>query len=237
MKMRPHLLVFCLFLTIFVLSGCLGSRSRVQEDESNTTTQGYTQEAVDDLKAEISRLTAKVEELEVKQNSLPVIEKIEDRITKLEEKQLEFQENIQKIKEDLPPPDPIVYFKKGKSAFDKDDHAAAVQFLTKYLETTKSGDGKTAQEAQFYIGESQYLQKNFKKAILAYDSVLRKFKHKRFQSKSLYKIALCFDSLGKEDEADAFYKELIQKYPKSREAKSARRNVKKPAKSSKNSKK
>lgn len=202
--------------------------TRKRQDETQTVDP--TQEIIDDLRAEVSRLSGKTEDLQIRQNSMPDLEKIEERISKLEEAQLEILEKIRKIEDDLPPPDPIVYYKKGKNLFSKDDYAGAVQFLTKYIESTKSKKGKTAQEAHFFIGESQYKQKNFKKAILAYDSVLRKYKHIRFQAKSLYGIGLCFDSLGKPKEADDFYKELVQKYPKSKQARLAKSKLKKSKK-------
>ena len=43
---------------------------------------------------------------------------------------------------------------------------------------------------------------------------------------ALYKIGLSFESLGMKDDAKGFYQELIEKHPKSQEAKKAKAKMK-----------
>jgi len=43
---------------------------------------------------------------------------------------------------------------------------------------------------------------------------------------ALYKIGMSFESLGMGEDAKGFYQELVEKYPKSPEAKKARKKVK-----------
>ncbi|MGZ3697637.1 MAG: tetratricopeptide repeat protein, partial [Bdellovibrionota bacterium] len=106
-----------------------------------------------------------------------------------------------------------------RAQFKAGNFSAAIETLTAYLKTAKKG--KT-EEATFLRAESYYKLKQYKKAIVDYSKFPEKYTHSKNMPQVLYKIGLCFDNLGMRDDAKGFYQELIEKFPKSPEAKKAR---------------
>lgn len=70
-------------------------------------------------------------------------------------------------------------------------------------------------------GEAAFKEKKWREAIVAYEKYRSTYpKGKNFLD-ATYKIGLCFHELGMKDEARAFYQEVVEKAPKSKEAKKA----------------
>lgn len=108
---------------------------------------------------------------------------------------------------------------------------AQVQALQSELKTNKSDTKKpsTSQKSSFDDGNEKFNQKDWKRAILAF----QKFREDNPKSakvpEAIYKIGVCFQELGMSNEAKAFYDEVVVKYPKSADAakaKSRLRNLK-----------
>jgi len=95
-----------------------------------------------------------------------------------------------------------------------------------------------AGNAQFWIGESYYAEKDFESAILAYETLIKNYSHNEKIPGALLKQGLSFAEIGDKKTAKVILDKLIEKYPDSREAALAKKKKaeldKKPVKAQKN---
>ena len=75
-----------------------------------------------------------------------------------------------------------------------------------------------AGNAQFWIGESYYAEKDFESAILAYETLIKNYLHNEKIPGALLKQGLSFAEIGDKKTAKVILEKLIEKYPDSREA-------------------
>ncbi len=87
-------------------------------------------------------------------------------------------------------------------------------------------DHKLVGNALFWIGETYYNQKNYDTAILAYESVIDKHPKNQKVPAAHLKQAYCFIKIGENVTARGLLSALIQKYPDSDVAKTARKKLK-----------
>jgi TolA-binding protein len=234
------------FATILALilsqTACLKTRAQLKEesDEPNTVSTpmavkqgpqdvvpqgGY---AVDEIKGEMTRMEGRLEDLERAQKAQPTgtptspddIKKLDGRITELEQAQANMLEALKKMQETGPPTtDPSELFKKGKNQVEAGNLEGSVEAFSGCLKIAK---GKIAEECAFNRAESYFALKDYKKAIVDFSKFPEKYTKSTYMPKALYRIGLSFDQLGMKDDAKGFYQELVEKYPKSPEAKKAK---------------
>jgi tol-pal system protein YbgF len=75
-----------------------------------------------------------------------------------------------------------------------------------------------AGNAQFWIGESYYAEKDFESAILAYETLIKNYSQNEKIPGALLKQGLSFAEIGDKKTAKVILEKLIEKYPDSREA-------------------
>ncbi len=96
---------------------------------------------------------------------------------------------------------------------------------------------KRSGNAQFWIAETYYAEKDFENAILAYETVLKKYHESDKASAALLKQGLSFIEIGDKKTGKTVLGRLVEKYPKSKEAALARKKIaeldKKPPKKKK----
>lgn len=98
----------------------------------------------------------------------------------------------------------------------------------------KLGDGKTSSATQmiekpkgpFGYGEMLYAQGKFEEAIQSYDSYRKKYPKGRNYAQATLKMGMCFQKLKMNQDAKAFYKEVIQRYPNTQVSIKAESNLK-----------
>ena len=78
----------------------------------------------------------------------------------------------------------------------------------------------------FAAGEEKFEKKSWKEAILDYEKYRKAFPKGKEFSTATYKIGVSFQELGMTDEAKAFYEEVLQKFPKSKDASAAKTRLK-----------
>ncbi|MCC7441770.1 MAG: tetratricopeptide repeat protein [Bdellovibrionales bacterium] len=238
--MKRLLALSLVLLFSLPLSGCLKTRSQLREDDPMAAgipnqpepvrdRGGYV---VDELKSEITRLTGRIEDMErelkdqqeanEERGKGPDAEDLEKRIVELENAQAAMLEAIRKIEKSAPPPDAGDSFEKAKDAYRSKDYEGAINHLNVYL---RNSGAKNAEEATFLRGESYFSLKQYKKAIIDYSKFPEKFNRSRLLPEALWKIGQCFDSLGMREDAQAFYQELVDKFPKSGRTDQARRKL------------
>jgi tol-pal system protein YbgF len=85
---------------------------------------------------------------------------------------------------------------------------------------------KLAGNAQFWIAESYYAEKDYDDAILAYEEVLQKYKGNQKVPAAMLKQAYAFRELGDKRAARGILRELIGRFPDSPQAKAAEEDLK-----------
>jgi tol-pal system protein YbgF len=92
-------------------------------------------------------------------------------------------------------------------------------FLKQYPNTELSDN------AQFWIGETYYLKKDFERAILEYEKAVVKYPEGDKIPAALFKQALAFLELGDKTNARNLFKRVIEKYPFSDQAEIAKKKL------------
>jgi tol-pal system protein YbgF len=92
-------------------------------------------------------------------------------------------------------------------------------FLKQYPNTELSDN------AQFWIGETYYLKKDFEKAILEYEKAIAKYPEGDKIPAALFKQALAFLELGDKTNARSLLKRVIERYPPSDQAEMAKKKL------------
>jgi tol-pal system protein YbgF len=123
-----------------------------------------------------------------------------------------------------PPKDDAALYTAAKSAFDQGDYDNARIGFEKMLETYPKS--KQADNAQFWIGEIYYRQKWYERAILEYQKVIENYPKGNKVRASLLKQGFAFLNIGDRANARLILKELIKKYPRSKEAEIAKKKLK-----------
>jgi tol-pal system protein YbgF len=114
-------------------------------------------------------------------------------------------------------------YKEAYETFHRGDLEGARRkfeaFLKQYPHTELSDN------AQFWIGETYYLRKDFEKAILEYEKVIVKYPEGDKVSAALFKQALAFLELGEKTNARSLLRRVIERYPHSEQADMAKRRL------------
>lgn len=238
MNIRLLIQTFALsILLTIVLTGCLKTRSQIRgeegEDLSKPTTakiqavEAHNPSLAEELKGEVTQLTGRIEDLEratkqVRELSEKTdkqkeeIKKQDARIHELEQAQAAMIDSIKKIQNTVPPSDPQEELELGKTAFGTNNFEKAVEHLSAYL---RAPHAKQADDATWLRAESYMALKEYKKAIVDYSKFPEKFTKSPRVPTSLLKIGQAFDAMGLHEDAQGFYQELVEKFPKSSEAK------------------
>ncbi len=240
-KPLNHSLRIALILTLAMsMTACLKTRAQLKNDAPEEDAapvpvqvqdvQPQNQYVIDEIKSEITRLTGRIEDLERKAQQTadtPKADKdlkaMETRIVELEQAQAAMLETLKKMQASIPMPENVGAFERGKEAFKAGEYEQAVEHFTEYLKASK---GKHIEEATFKRAESHFKLKQYKKAIVDYSKFPEKYTKSSKLAQALYQIGQSFDALGMKEDGKGFYQELVDKFPKSPEAKKARPKLK-----------
>ncbi len=114
-------------------------------------------------------------------------------------------------------------YKDAYEAYHKGDLEGARRkfeaFLKQYPNTELSDN------AQFWIGETYYLKKDYERAILEYEKAIVKYPEGDKIPAALFKQALAFLELGDRGNARNLLKRVIEKYPHSDQAELAKKKL------------
>jgi len=236
-----------LLVCVSSMTGCLKSRFQYRgdgDDQAAVTpiptqvkdVRPQDEYVLDEIKLELTRLNGRIEELErasqaasnsTEQSTVQKddLKKFETRIVELEQAQAKIIETIQKNKqnESISPEESEDLYKKGKSKYNLAHYDEAIEIFTGYLKNPKASD---TEDATFYRAESYFKLKQYKKAIVDYSRFPEKFTRSKRMPSVLFRIGSSFDALGMKEDAKGFYQELIDKFPKTSEAKKARSKLK-----------
>lgn len=114
-------------------------------------------------------------------------------------------------------------YESAKQAFDKGESESAREQFLDYLK--RFPKAKSADNAQFWIGEIYYRDKWYEKAIMEYQKVIENYPDGNKVPAALLKQGLAFSSLNEKPNARIILQEIIRKYPASNEAKIAKEKL------------
>lgn len=246
MKLLP---IFTILIVPMMLSACVTTRAQLNEKRSKQSEDVSFEETakpadqasapapaepsaapvssqygLEEMRAELARLSGKVEEMEHEKQTQKAAQdeeqqKLVVKIAELE-KQLKEKEEQSKGPEVPTGKTPL---QAAKEAFSNLKYEAAIAFLDSFL--SQNEKGKEAEEGTFIRAESFFRLKEFKKAIIDYSKFPEKFQKSNYHPKALLKIAECFEALEMKEEAKSFYQELTDKFPKTLEGKLAKKKL------------
>ncbi|MFB0505960.1 MAG: tol-pal system protein YbgF [Thermodesulfobacteriota bacterium] len=110
-------------------------------------------------------------------------------------------------------------YKNAKQTYERKDFAAAREKFKAFLAVYP--EGELSDNAQFWIGESFYSEKDYEKAIIAYDDVVKKFPKGDKIPSAMLKQAFCWLELGDKTFARSLLKRVIREHPNTQQAKIA----------------
>jgi tol-pal system protein YbgF len=112
---------------------------------------------------------------------------------------------------------------EGLIRMKKEDYAGARESFNAF----RTGNPKSPKvaDAQFYVAESYFGEKWYEKAILEYQVVIARYTKSAKRPAALYKQGLSFSKIGDEANAKARYKDVVNLYPNSPEAKLAKKSL------------
>ena len=116
---------------------------------------------------------------------------------------------------------------KAHKAFEANKLKDARQLYLELLSAKKSPiNAAQRNHVYFNLGLMDYWDKNFNGSLVYFSKIYTKYPRSSFAPRSLLYIARSFGKLNKTDEANASYNELIQNYPKSKHAQTAKKEIK-----------
>lgn len=89
--------------------------------------------------------------------------------------------------------------------------------------------GRYADNAAYWMGEANYVKRDYASALTAFQMVLQKYPNSAKTPAAMLKIGLTYTELKQADLAKAAFQQLISKYPNSNEAKLAGQKLNPPA--------
>ncbi len=187
-----------------------------------------------DLKLQLDGLTQRLTQLE------EAVREMNDKVTALDQK-VSAQMEAAAQQNAAPPAEPSsetkesglgadIYNQALESFKNQKYDVARAQFQA-FLKANPNDP--YSDNAQFWIGETYYQEKNYKYAINEYVQVSDKYPKGNKVPAALYKIGLCFEQLKKIPEASAMYKQLVESFPDSEEAAKAKGQLEKLNKTAK----
>lgn len=93
--------------------------------------------------------------------------------------------------------------------------------ISSNLSPSASSLKRMTDKGAFSEAEGLYDKKEWRKAILSYEKFRSAYPKSSRYAMATYKIGVCFSELGMDTEAEAFYSEVLEKFPKDKIAKSA----------------
>lgn len=232
-------------LTAFALligaSGCLKTRAQLRQEQGEdgpVESQGAAPRSpsyqMEEIKAELVRVNGKVEEIEHNQKEA-AISTIRESVSKLERQMLEVEKTQMLIMDEVKALKDAATEKKTKAAESAAvkakpknalNHANALLEQKQFAEAAEAfqkivsaGVGpKESAQAHYGLGLAQFQLKDYKKAIVSLSKVQELSPKSNKVPPSLLLIGRSFDKLSMKKEAQGFYQELVDKYPKSAEA-------------------
>lgn len=110
-------------------------------------------------------------------------------------------------------------YEAARKAYTSGDLTLAAKLYDEQLQ--RWPNGKLAGNAQFWLGEIAYSQKNYLAAVERYLNVIERHKGNAKTASAYYKMALALEKLGEKEQALRTLQDLLRLFPKSEHATAA----------------
>jgi TolA-binding protein len=212
MKSYSFLQIVNVILISIILTGCLMTRSQVDEYENKKNMQDqvvHLQKNTADQQIKFSEVNNDLREMngrvDVVENKIKVSEGerqkahmlLEEQLAETNKKVLALQEEIEKL-------------------------TAAINSGNISTGTGSAPSNAPVKGNSIEVADDYFAKKDYQNAILWYEKYREKFPNGKKIPEALLRMGLSFQALKMKEEAKGFYNELIQKFPKSEQAKAAR---------------
>ena len=111
----------------------------------------------------------------------------------------------------------------GYKKFQDKDYDGAERDFRAFIE--RSSDSSLADNAQFWIGEIYYARKSYERAILEYDTVIKKYPSGDKVPAAMLKEGFAFLELNDTAHAKTIFSDIVKKYPKEPQAETAAKKL------------
>jgi tol-pal system protein YbgF len=147
---------------------------------------------------------------------------MERRFAALDGRMLKLEKGQEEQKISVETPEALYH--KGLDTFRSGNPQKARESLARFLQLYPSHE--LAANAHYWLGETYYDEKKFDQAVLEFQEVIKNFPGKEKVPASMLKQAMAFKELGDLKSTRYLYKKLIEEFPSSAEAKTAKENLK-----------
>jgi tol-pal system protein YbgF len=221
------------------------ARAREANEQSLRQMSATLRAQIDELREEIRGLNGRLEEMEhsLRQkpgSGEPGEKPREDKLTRLEDASGQHAQRLARIEEHLKldpaavaakpeskikpeaaakSPSEEEIYNRAKQAFDQGNTAQARRGFEELIQ--RYPNSASADNAQFWIGETFFREKSYEKAILEYQKVIEKYPKGNKVPSALLKQGHAFFALGDKVNSRLIFEELVRKFPHSAEAKAA----------------
>lgn len=197
----------------------------------------FTEKALKNSAAETDIVKAQITSIEDQiKDTRKKLDALESQIKKkeeLSEKKPEGTENKfgkpgKEPHEEKQPAEPVASDKTSKykaayNMFDAEKYKEARQMFGAFLKEFPNDE--LSDNAQFWIAETYYREKDFEGAIFEYEVLLKKYPNSQKASSALLKQGLSFIELGDKKTGKIILEQLIERYPDSKETELAKKKI------------
>lgn len=202
--------LICLLVLVILQTACLKTRSELEGVELQRSNQAQITSAQQSKADSESKLYAMQDEL---RNIMGRLESLERKQTESANKGPTNEELIEQMK----------IFEQNISSLKLKIEELEAQLKAPAKLGGETGAKESATKvAEWEQAEELFNKKEWKNAILKYQSYRDLYPKGPNYAMATYKIGVCFQELKMKDEAKAFYEEVLQKFPKSSTAKKAK---------------
>lgn len=233
-----------------IMSACLKTRSEVRDSEYKVIAQ---EQVVNAQKSQVdsSNKFAEIEEkmremtgqIEVLENDLKnqklqnenTTKETESQKVELNKKIIALQEEVERLAQQNVALEQVLNQQKTEEKLDPKKLEENETSLVGKA-STEPASGSEIKKSSFDIANDYYNKKDWKKSILLFQKYRDENPKGNSYSEATYKMGIAFNELGLKEEAQTFFKEVVNKYPKSDFFKSAQNKIKPTASAKKNKK-
>ena len=208
-----------LILVSMSLSACLLTRSQVREQEKKNELQTKVAESearYQDVDESVRTMRGRLEVLENERSLRQQEARRVEESRAIEQKRVDerfrlFQEALTSMEKQI-----------------KDLKVSIEDLKKKEIAAEKAAKAKPKKkQGIFERADEKFTQKKWKEAIIEYQKYRDKYPKGRRYRQATYMIGLSFHELGLKSEARSFYKEVVDKFPKTKTATQAKKQLKK----------
>jgi len=204
------------WMGVAALAGCAGCAAVTGSNDELTRRVDYLRQDVEALTKQQQALTAEIEKLQGKLGAAPEAVLAPPAKAGVESLPVETPQASSATEAQNLAADPSALYKKGLDLMGQGEYRQAQAAFADFIVQFPESD--LADNAQYWIGECFYSEKNFKDARDAFKAVSDHFPFGNKMPDALYKQGLCERQLGQEDQAKATLKKLADEFPDSEAA-------------------